>query len=69
MFPNLLPVVTFTTFIGTGHTLDSDIAVASLVVFSLMQGPLIELPFFFSSLINLAVSMRRIEGFMDLNEV
>ena len=36
MFPNLLPVVTFTTFIGTGHTLDLDIAVASLVVFSLM---------------------------------
>ena len=69
LFPNLLPAVTFSTFIGTGHTLDFNVAAAALVIFNLMQGPLIQVPFFFSEVINLIVSMKRIEGFLDLEEV
>lgn len=69
LFPNMLPAVTFATFIGTGHTLDFNVAVAALVIFNLMQGPLIQVPFFCSEAINLIVSMKRIEGFLDLDQV
>ena len=69
LFPNMLPAVTFATYIGTGHTLDFNVAVAALVIFNLMQGPLIQVPFFFSEVINLIVSMKRIEGFLDLDQV
>ena len=69
LFPNLLPAVTFTAYIGLGNTLDSEVAVASLVIFGLMKGPLIQLPLFCAEIINLMVSMRRIEGFLNLDEV
>ena len=69
LFPNLLPGVTFSMYIGLGNTLDFNVAVASLVIFSLMQDTLIAVPFFFSEVLNLLVSMKRIEGFLDLDEV
>ena len=69
LFPSMLPAVTFSAFVGTGHTLDFNVAAAALIIFNLMQGPLIQVPFFFSEIINLIVSMKRIEGFLDLDEV
>lgn len=69
LFPNLLPAVTYSVFIAQGNVLDFQVAAASMVIFGLMQGPLIQVPFFFSEIINLIVSMRRIEGFLDLDEV
>lgn len=69
LFPNLLPAVTYSVFIAQGNVLDFQVAAASMVIFGLMQGPLIQVPFFFSEIINLVVSMRRIEGFLDLDEV
>lgn len=59
-FPSLLPSVTFSTFIALGNTLDFGVAVASLVLFNLLRGPLISAPIFFGDLIQLMVSMRRI---------
>lgn len=41
LFPNLLPAVTFTAYIGTGNYLPFNVAAASLIIFGLMQGPLI----------------------------
>ena len=34
LFPNLLPAVTFSMYIGLGNTLDFNVAVASLVIFA-----------------------------------
>jgi len=41
LFPNLLPAVTFSVHIATGHTLEYNVAVAALIIFSIMQEPLI----------------------------
>ena len=69
LFPSLLPTVTFTAYIKAGHALDFNIAVASLVIFKLLEETLINVPFFFTEVLNLIVSMKRIEGFLDLDEV
>jgi len=60
LFPNLLPAIVFSTYIGTGHTLDLPTATTILVLFNLMKEPLISLPMFCSDLIDLIVSMKRI---------
>ena len=57
LFPSMLPVTTFATYIGMGNYLEYDIAVASLVLFNLLRGPLIQAPIFFGDLIQLMVSM------------
>jgi ATP-binding cassette, subfamily C (CFTR/MRP), member 1 len=69
LFPNLLPAIVFSTYIGTGHTLDLPTAVTILVLFNMMKGPLISLPMFFSDLIDLLVSMKRIQRFVQTDEV
>ena len=68
-FPSLLAPVTFSAYIGLGNTLDLNLAVAALILFNLMEEPMIEIPMFFSDLIELLVSMRRIEKFLNLYEV
>ena len=64
LFPNLMAPATFSTYIGLGHTLNFSLAVASLVLFNLMKSPL-----FFGDVIDLLVSMKRIDKFISLNEV
>ena len=59
-FRNLLPAVVFTTYIGTGHTLDLPTAVTCLVLFNLMKRPLIQVPMFVTNILNLKVSMKRV---------
>ena len=68
-FPNLLPAVTFTAYIGTGHSIDLQTAAATLVIFGMMTESLINVPFFFTEVINLIVSLNRISGFLDLDQV
>lgn len=41
LFPNLLPLTTFAVYISLGNYLQYDVAVATLVLFNLMRGPLI----------------------------
>ena len=41
LFPNLLPAVTFSVYIATGHVLEFNVAVSALVIFGLMQEPMI----------------------------
>lgn len=69
MFPSMIAPATFSVYIGTGHTLSYSIAAGALVLFKLMQEPMISIPLFFSDCIELIVSMRRIEKFIDLYEV
>ena len=68
-FPSLLPPTTFATYIATGHYLEYETAVASLVLFNLMRGPLIQAPVFFGDLVQLMVSMRRIDKYLNCDEV
>ena len=51
LFPSLLPVTTFATYIKMGNYLRYEVAVAALVLFNLMRGPLIQAPIFFGDLI------------------
>ena len=69
MFPSLLPAVTFSVHIATGHTLEYNVAVAALIIFSIMQEPLIQIPYFITELVEVIQSLKRIEGFLDLEEV
>ena len=69
MFPNLLPCVTFSVHIATGHTLTYGVTVAALIIFSIMQDPLVQFPYFITMLIEVIQSLKRIEKFLDLDEV
>ena len=65
----MLPVATFATYIGLGNYLQYQVAVGALVLFSLMRTPLIQAPFFCADMIQLIVSLRRIDKFMQSDEV
>ena len=69
LFPSMLPVATFATYISLGNYLEYQVAVGALVLFSLMRGPLIQAPIFFGDLIQLLVSMKRIGKFLNSDEV
>ena len=69
LFPSLLPVATFATYIGLGNDLKYQVAVGAQVLFQLMRTPLIQAPSFFADLIQLIVSMKRIDKFMNSDEV
>ena len=69
LFPSLLPVTTFATYIKLGHHLKYEVAVAALVLFNLMRSPLIQAPIFFGDLVQLMVSMKRIDKFCNSDEV
>ena len=69
LLPSMLPVTTFATFIGLGNYLKYEIGVAALVLFNIIRGPLIQAPIFFGDLIQLSVSMKRIDKFLRSDEV
>ena len=69
IFPSLLPVVTFATYIGFGNYLQFQVAVSALVLFGLLRGPLLQAPMFFNDLIQLFVAVRRIQSFLEADEV
>jgi hypothetical protein len=65
LFPSLLPAVSFTTFIATGHWLDLATAVTTLIFFNLIAGPLIYIPMAISDFIELTVGMKRVQKFLQ----
>lgn len=69
LFPGLLPAVTFSVYIGFGNYLTFSYAAASLVLFNLIKGPLIQAPIFYGDLVQLFVSVRRIQSFLECDEV
>jgi ABC-type multidrug transport system fused ATPase/permease subunit len=68
-FPQVLSSVVFATYIGTGHYIDLGTAFSVLVFFELIKDPMRSLPYFISSFIELLVSMRRIQAFIDSDEL
>ena len=62
-------MTTFATYIGLGNDLKYQVAVGAQVLFQLMRTPLIQAPSFFADLIQLIVSMKRIDKFMNSDEV
>ena len=69
LFPSLLPATTFAVYISLGNYLKYEVANAALVLFNLLKGPLIQAPIFFGDLIQLLVSMKRIDKFLNSDEV
>lgn len=70
-FPNMMPAVCFTAYIGFKLTPAIDLATgtACLMFFSLMQGPMTWVPMAVSDFIQLAVSMKRVHKFLEVDEV
>jgi hypothetical protein len=62
LFPNLMPAVCFTTYIGLDLQPSLDLAKATscLIFFGLMAGPMIWVPMAVSDFIQLRVSMKRV---------
>ena len=68
-FPQILSAVVFGFYIGTGHTLRLDIAFTVITILNMIKDPLRSLPMFVGSAIEFMVSMRRIQAFMNVDEV
>ena len=68
-FPNLLPTATFSVYVASGDTLRYSTAVASLIIFNLMQEPLLVVPSVVDTFIEVVNSLKRIEKFLDTEEV
>ena len=68
-FPSVLGSVVFSTYIGTGHYIDLQTAFTVMIFFGLIQDPLRQFPLFISSLLQLVVSMKRIQEFLEADEI
>ena len=68
-FPSVLGSVVFSTYIGTGHYIDLQTAFTVMIFFGLIQDPLRQFPLFISTLLQLVVSMRRIQEFLEADEI
>ena len=68
-FPQILSAVVFGFYIGTGHTLQLDVAFTVMTILTMIKDPLRSLPMFVGTAIEFMVSMRRIQAFMNIDEV
>jgi len=68
-WPNLLPVVVFSTYILLGNYLTLDVAIASLILFGKLRSPMTELPWFIKTFLEFQISNRRIAKFLFCDEV
>jgi ABC-type multidrug transport system fused ATPase/permease subunit len=59
-FPQILSAVVFGFYIGTGHTLQLDVAFTVMTILTMIKDPLRSLPMFVGTGIEFMVSMRRI---------
>ena len=59
-FPQILSAVVFGFYIGTGHTLQLDVAFTVMTILTMIKDPLRSLPMFVGTAIEFMVSMRRI---------
>jgi ABC-type multidrug transport system fused ATPase/permease subunit len=68
-FPNILSSVVFSTYIGLGHKIDLATSFSVLVFFDIIKEPLRQLPLFLSFYLQMIVSMKRIQKFIDTKEI
>jgi ABC-type multidrug transport system fused ATPase/permease subunit len=68
-FPNILSSVVFSTYIGTGHQINLATSFSVLVFFDIIKEPLRQFPLFLSSFVQMMVSMKRIQSFIETKEI
>jgi ABC-type multidrug transport system fused ATPase/permease subunit len=68
-WPNMLPVAVFSTYIYTGHYLSLGIAVASMILFKMMEAMFGLLPWWLKMFFETLVAFRRIQSFLLCDEV
>ena len=68
-FPSSLQAVCYSFFIGFGGTLSLNVGYVILNVFDMIRGPIRMLPAFVGFTIEFAISMRRIQEFLLLEEI
>jgi ABC-type multidrug transport system fused ATPase/permease subunit len=69
LFPAMMSTLTFYTSILFGHTIDLATAFTALIFFDLIRGPLEALPWIINSLLELTTSMKRVQVFLDEEEL
>ncbi len=71
LFPNMMPAVCFTTYIGFDlqPSLDLAIATTCVIFFGMISGPMIWVPMAITDFIQLKVSMKRVQKFLEVDEV
>ena len=67
--PSALSATVFTTYIGTGHSIDLASAFTILIYFNMIKEPMAQLPLFMTRFVQLLVSMRRIQEYVDSDEI
>jgi ATP-binding cassette subfamily C (CFTR/MRP) protein 1 len=68
-FPQILSATVFSVYIGTNHILDISTAFTVMTILNLLQEPLRTLPLFLGQLIEFLIAMRRIQAFINLDEI
>lgn len=67
--PVLVSIISFTTFVYTGHKLTVALAFTSIQIFSMIKMPMNVIPTFLAILVNTKVALDRIAQFLDEEEV
>jgi ABC-type multidrug transport system fused ATPase/permease subunit len=67
--PILVAIAAFWTYTACGHVITADVAFPSLAYFDLLRFPIIMLPTQVMNVINARVALRRLQNFMNAEEV
>jgi ABC-type multidrug transport system fused ATPase/permease subunit len=67
--PILVAIAAFGTYSALGHPLTADVAFPALAYFDLLRFPIIMLPMQVMNFINARVALRRLQEFVDADEV
>ena len=68
-FPSLLNITIFSVYIGFGNTMDLPTAFAVIALINMLRGPIIEMPWFVTETLQLLVSMKRIQDYVETDEI
>lgn len=69
VFPSLLPIITFATHVALGNSIDFTLAITSMAMFDIIRGPICEAPNLVTDVLNNLKAMRKIQRFLDCDEV
>ncbi|EJD46367.1 P-loop containing nucleoside triphosphate hydrolase protein [Auricularia subglabra TFB-10046 SS5] len=67
--PSFVSVVSFSVYIWTGHRLTVPVAFAAIALFNMLQQPLNVIPHFIAQFLQVGVSARRIQSFLEEEDV
>ena len=69
IWPDVLGSVVMAIFIAFGGSISLSTSITSMIFFQLIRDPLIQAPMIYTSWVQLQVSMKRIQKFLDSDEV